>query len=326
MLNFHHLRYFQAVAHAGNLTRAAAQLHVSQSAVSVQIQRLEQDLGATLFHRRGRQLTLTDAGRMTLDYADTIFAVGHELTAALRVDGRPLRRVLAVGALATLSRNLQLTFLRPLLGRDDVEVVVRSGGFTDLLQLLEVHRLDVLLTNAAPPRTTGVPFVPHRLSEQPVSLIGHPRRVGRRRAWQPLLASEPLILPALETTIRTGFDALIYRLNLRVRIAAEVDDMAMLRLLAREDAGLAVIPPIVVRDELASGALVEIAPLPDLTETFYAITLARRHTNPLLAPLLAGTDEGRPTGRRPPASPASPGATAVEPATRRSTSRGRRPR
>src|SRR5690606_20066126 len=101
MLNYAHLRYFRAVAHAGNLTRAAQQLHVSQSAVSVQIQRLEADLGAPLFHRRGRQLVLTDAGRIALDHADTIFAVGDELTATLRAD-RPARRVLAVGALATL--------------------------------------------------------------------------------------------------------------------------------------------------------------------------------------------------------------------------------
>jgi LysR family transcriptional activator of nhaA len=299
MLNYAHLRYFRAVAHAGNLTRAAQQLHVSQSAVSVQIQRLEADLGAPLFHRRGRQLVLTDAGRIALDHADTIFAVGDELTATLRAD-RPARRVLAVGALATLSRNLQLTFLRPLLGRDDVEIVVRSGGFADLLHLLEVHRLDVLLANASPPRTAGVAYVPHRIAEQPVSLIGHPRRVRRRRSWQRLLRDEPVVLPALETSIRTGFDALAYRLDLRVRIAAEVDDMAMLRLFAREDVGLAVIPPIVVRDELASGMLVEVAPLPELTETFYAITMARRHVNPLLPVLLDAASTGDPSARAAP--------------------------
>ena len=61
--------------------------------------------------------------------------------------------------------------------------------------------------------------------------------------------------------------------------------MAMLRLLARERLGLAVVPSIVVQDELRSGALVEVAPLP-LVETFFAITLARRFPNPLLKALL----------------------------------------
>ena len=62
--------------------------------------------------------------------------------------------------------------------------------------------------------------------------------------------------------------------------------MAMLRLLVREDAGLAVIPPIVVRDELHTGRLSEAARLDGITETFLAVTLERRFPNPLLADLL----------------------------------------
>jgi LysR family transcriptional activator of nhaA len=73
-LNFHHLRYFWAVAKEGNLTRAARQLHVSQSALSAQIRQLEADLGQRLFHRTGRTLTLTEAGQVALSYADEIFA------------------------------------------------------------------------------------------------------------------------------------------------------------------------------------------------------------------------------------------------------------
>ena len=83
-----------------------------------------------------------------------------------------------------------------------------------------------------------------------------------------------------------GFDALVDRLGVRPQIAAEVDDMAMMRLLAREGIGLAVLAPIVVRDELASGALVESAKLPNLTEAFYGVTVERRFPNPLLTLLL----------------------------------------
>ena len=72
----------------------------------------------------------------------------------------------------------------------------------------------------------------------------------------------------------------------RALIAAEADDMAMLRLLAREDIGLAVIPPIVVRDELTSGKLVEVAQLDGISEHFLAVTRERRFPNPLIADLL----------------------------------------
>ncbi|MCB0062969.1 MAG: hypothetical protein KDE19_12675, partial [Caldilineaceae bacterium] len=85
---------------------------------------------------------------------------------------------------------------------------------------------------------------------------------------------------------RTGFDALVSRLGVRPHIVAEVDDMAMLRLVARSHNGLAVVPPIVVKDELDSGILVEVAKLPGLEETFFAITSTRRFPNPLLTLVL----------------------------------------
>ena len=287
-LNFHHLRYFWAVAHEGGLTRAAERLHVSQSAVSVQIAKLEADLGHQLFERRGKQLLLTEAGRIALDHADTIFALGDELVGTLGESGGPLQSVLRVGALSTLSRNFQLRFLEPLMERDDVEIVIRSGPMRELLRDLEAHRIDVLLANVAPLRDAATDWVPHLIADQPVSLVGPADKAKEKRELVERLREEPLILPAVESSIRSGFDALADRLGVRPRIAAEVDDMAMLRLLARRGIGLAVVPPIVVRDELASGMLVELEQLPGLEETFYAFTASRRFPNPLLRELIPG--------------------------------------
>lgn len=283
-LNYNHLRYFQAVAHGGNLTRAAQQLNLSQSALSVQIKRLEERLGHALFERRGRALHLTEAGRIALDHADAIFATGEELLSTLKQEGQA-RQAIRIGALATLSRNFQMGFLRPLLGRADVDLVLRSGGTTDLLRALETLNLDVVLVNQPPPRDAITRFVAHRLAEQRVSLVGTPQRVAGG-SIEALLANHPVILPPRDSGIRTGFDAWMERLGLRPQIAAEVDDMAMMRLLAREGVGLAVLPPIVVQDEVASGLLVEAAPLPDLAETFYAVTIKRTFPNPLVRALL----------------------------------------
>jgi LysR family transcriptional activator of nhaA len=283
-LNYNHLRYFRAVAHTGNLTRTAEQLNLSQSALSVQIKRLEEQLGHQLFERRGRALHLTEAGRLTLDHADSIFATGDELLSTLRQEGQA-RRAVRVGSLATLSRNFQLSFLKPLLGRADVDLVLRSGGAEDLLRGLETLNLDVVLMNQPPPRDALSTFVAHRLDEQIVSLVGTPERISGQTI-EALLAAHPVVLPTSESSVRVGFDAWMERLDLRPQIAAEVDDMAMMRLLAREGVGLAVLPPIVVQDELASGLLVEAAPLPDLAETFYAVTMERTFPNPLVRELL----------------------------------------
>jgi LysR family transcriptional activator of nhaA len=285
-LNLHHLRLFRAVAQDGTLTGAARRLNLSASALSSQLKALEGALGQALFERRGRGLVLTEAGRIALDHANAIFRVAEDLGATLR-EATVARRALRVGGLATLSRNFQMQFLRPLLGREDVELVIRSGSQAELLRGLEALALDVVLTNLAPARDAASRYLIHHLAEQPVSLIGTPRRVGQGVPIAMLLASQALILPTAETAIRGAFDALVARLGVVVKIAAEVDDMAMIRLLAREDAGLAVIPPIVVRDELAAGRLVEAHRLPGIAEAFLAVTLDRRFPNPLLAGLFA---------------------------------------
>lgn len=284
--NYNHLRYFWAVAQDGNLTRTAERLNVSQSALSVQIRKLEDRLGHPLFERRGRQLHLTEAGRIALDHADAIFATGDELIGTLRETGAA-RQAVRIGALATLSRNFQIGFLKPLLGRHDIEVILRSGSPAELLLGLQSLALDVVLTNQPPPTDALTQYIAHRLSEQPVSLIGTPQLVGTTRSVAALLDRHPVILPTLGSTLRTSFNALVDRLDIRPQIAAEVDDIAMMRLLVREGFALAVLPPIAVRDELASGMLVEADALPGITETFFAITTDRHFPNPIIRMLIS---------------------------------------
>ncbi|MEL6316330.1 MAG: LysR substrate-binding domain-containing protein [Pseudomonadota bacterium] len=286
-LNYNHLRYFWLVARVGRLAGAADRLPLSRSALSTQGELLEDQLGHALFERRGRGLELTEAGRLALDYADAIFNAGEELLGALGASDASARRVLRVGSLATLSRNFESAFLSPAIGRPDVALELRSGSMPELMADLEAHRLDIVLANQTPLRDGASRWIAHRVAEQPVSLIGAPERLGAERDPARLLATHPLIAPSRRSGVRTAFDALAMRLGVTPAIAAEVDDMALMRVLARRDAGLAVLPPIVVRDELASGRLVEAASLPELTETFSAITLQRRLPNPLVAELLA---------------------------------------
>lgn len=285
-LNYNHLRYFWAVAHEGGLTRAADLLHLSQSALSVQIQKLERQIGHPLFERTGKKLVLTEAGQIALDYADIVFKAGNELVSTLQ--GSPLagRQVLRVGALTTLSRNFQLEFLRPLIDRSDVELIVRSGNMRDLLAQLEAHAVDVVLANSAAPRDARSPLRNHLLNEQPVSLVGRPRPDKPTFRFPDGLRTEPVVLPSLDSDIRAAFDRILELAGIRPDILAEVDDMAMLRLLARECGGITLVPSIVVRDELEAGVLVEHCRIPEVTERFYAIVQKRRFPNRLLADLL----------------------------------------
>ena len=285
-LNYRHLRYFWAIAHDGSLTKAAGRLHLSQSALSVQLAKLEAQLGHPLFDRQGRRLVLTEAGRIALDYADTMFQAGDELLGTLRGQPAVNRQILKVGALTTLSRNFQMEFLRPLMQREDVAVVVRSGTLRELLAQLEAQTIDIVLTNSAVRRDAGTVLHSHLLDRQPVSLVGRPQVDAPAFRFPEDLRDQPLLLPSLDSDIRLDFDRLLALAGIRPIIRAEVDDMAMLRLLAREGDGLTLVPPIVVRDELNAGILVERCRIPDLSESFHAIVQTRRFPNPLLKELL----------------------------------------
>lgn len=285
-LNFHHLRYFWVVAHRRNLTRAAEALHVSPSALSIQLRQLEDRLGHALFERRNRQLVLTEAGRVALSYADTIFESGQELISALRGTPTVARVVLRVGAVATLSRNFQLGWLTPMLDSQQIQIRLVSGQPRELLAQLSAHSLDVVLANEAAPRDVSAGWVSRRIAQQSVSLVSRPAR-RRSRSVREFkfpgdLQGQPLLLPSEDSAIRPAFDLLLEEAGVRPEILAEVDDMAMLRLLARETGALALVPPVVVRDELASGVLVERCSIPQLQENFYAITMRRRFAHPAL--------------------------------------------
>lgn len=282
-LNFHHLHYFWAVAKQGNLTRTAASLRVSQSALSAQIRQLEQQLGVALFERSGRRLVLTEAGKIALAFADDIFTAGTQLLATL--EGGRRDDLLRVGTVATLSRNFQESFIQPLLERPGLRLRLVAGMLDDLLARLEAHALDVVLSSRPARHSGGHAWRNRRIARQPVSVIGKPR--AKRFRFPDDLHDTHMILPSTDHEIRVEFDALCEQLGVHVTPLVEVDDMAAMRLLARDLDALALMPSVVVRDELRSGELRDHGVVPGLFESFYSITVERQFQHPLVKSLLA---------------------------------------
>ncbi len=283
-LNYHHLRYFRAIAQEGNLTRAAKHLSISPSALSIQLAQLEESLGQQLFERVNKRLILTEAGHLALDYAETIFRAGEELYDTLKHRVPKQRQMLRIGAVTTLSRNFQLELVRPLLKRNDLELVLRTGALRDLLSMLEAHTIDMVLSNMPVPPDSQMGLQSHLISEQEVILVAHER--DHRFRFPQSLNGVGIVLPSLESNIRAGFEVLMSQLGIRPQIVAEVSDMAMLRLLAREADAVTLVPRVVVRDELKNGTLVELHRIEQIRESFYAITPSRQFPNALVKEIL----------------------------------------
>jgi len=301
-LNFHHLFYFWRVAKLGHLTRAAQELHTSQSAVSAQIRQLEERIGDALFERAGRRLALTETGRLVLSYADTIFGLGQEMLGRLQGRSAGMMR-LRVGSVATLSRNYQENWLRPLMAHPAVVLTLESGLLEGLIERLLQHQLDVVLANETVPADPDRPLHCRFLGSQSISLVGPAGQWrGRSLRIPDDLDGLEIALPGPRHALRAQFDALCAAAAVAPRLRAEVDDMAMLRLIARDSGWLAVLPEVVVQDELRAGTLVTVGRSAALQERFYAITTPHRYRIEVLESLI----NRAPEGDRPDLSPVPP--------------------
>lgn len=284
-LNYHHLYYFWQVARSGNLTRTAQQLHVSQSALSSQIRQLEQNMEVELFERRGRQLNLTSEGKRVLTYAEDIFRKGEELESLVRRGVQPEYQQLRIGMLSTMSRNFIEHFVSPLIHKPNVRFSLHARGMTNLLDGLARHQFDLVLTNAQVPVSGDQQWQSQRLDHQPLAIVGPPAlkpETDFPQGYQQMR----WVLPTAQTELRAAFDGFCSLYQFEPDVLAEADDMAMLRLLARDSGALALLPEVVVRDEIASGTLVSFMTLPNVHENFYAVTIKRQFVPPVLTELL----------------------------------------
>lgn len=291
-LNYLHLKRFWIIARERSLTKAAKLLRVSQSTLSEQVSELEEWLGQPLFERRGRGLELTDAGRIALGHAETIFQTGQDLLDELRRGKSRSIPPLRIGAVGPLSKNLQFDFIQPLIARRDVRVSVAAGSFDDLLLRLGSRELDVVLSNMPPRMDMQSEVFSHLLGEMPVYLTGTMALPAKRGQFPQWLEGVPLFLPSRQSHVRSDFDLLLEEAGVKPDVRAEVDDMALLRLLALSGQGLALVPAIVVKHELKSKRLKSAFRVPGLSERFYAITSKRRFGAGWLAETVTRFREG----------------------------------
>lgn len=285
-INYHHLYYFWRVALSGSITRTADECHVSQSALSQQIKRLENTMDVQLFERVGRQLVLTDIGRKVLNYADEIFTTGEELQSFLNKGESVAQRHLNIGVLTTLSRNFTEAFVSPLLKESNVSFTLSTRGMTNLLNGLISHELDLVLTNRSVSQQNDDAIWQNQLvSRQSVSIIGpakHKPDVSFPQGYD----NVKWVLPTGITEIRSGFNAYCSAIGYNPEVIAEADDMAMLRLLVRDSGAVTALPPVVVKDEISNGLLAEYQVLPGVFENFYAITIRRTYVPDIVKKLL----------------------------------------
>jgi LysR family transcriptional activator of nhaA len=299
-LNYRHLLYFWTVAREGSISRASKVLHVTQPAISAQLHKLEQQLGEPLFAKQGRGLVLTDAGRMTLQYAEEIFSLGRELTETLRgrPTGKPMR--FTVGVTDAFPKLLAYRLLAPALRMESpVHLVIHDDRPERLFAELSVQGVDLVLTDSPLPPTVQVRAYNHLLGECGVSFFAAPALAEAYSAGFPgSLDDAPVLLPTEGTTLRRSLAQWFESAGVRPRIVAEVGDSALLKTFGQ--AGIAIfVGPSAIEAEIRRQYNVSvIGRVEEIRERFYAISVERKLKHPAVLAISQAAREGLFAGGR----------------------------
>src|SRR6202162_2961354 len=226
-MEFRHLRYFVAVAEELSFTRAAAVLHVAQSAVSAQIRFLEESVGVTLLERNSRRVELTGAGRAFLQGAKKLVFELEELTRQTRRIGRAETGHLAIGFIGAQSHEWMPQVLKRFRRKyPDVEVTLTEMVPTAQLEALSTHRLDVGVIGAIDGKAPPGLRVECIVEEQPMAGVPSDHPLATRpfiRLQQ--LKEEGFILTSRENapSYRSWLARLCQRVGFTPKVVQEVD-------------------------------------------------------------------------------------------------------
>ena len=282
-MNFKHLHYFWVTAKAGGIMRAGEQLHTTPQTLSGQIKLLEEWLGRKLFQKSGRNLELTEDGRMALGYADQIFTLGAELENAVRLP-RGTNRVLdfKVGVADSVTKSLAYRLLEPALTLEEpVRMICSEGKFPDLLAKLALNQLDLVIADEPMSKRMSVKAFNHELGSTPMSFFCAPAlRKTLKGDFPECLNDAPMLIQGAQASVRQQWEGWLSRHQLHPRTIGEFDDGALMTAFGRKGRGVFMAPSVMEADIVGQFGVEVIGRTDELVEEFFAVSVERRITHP----------------------------------------------
>jgi LysR family nitrogen assimilation transcriptional regulator len=278
------LRYFVGISEAGSLLKASARLHIAQPALGQQVAALEQELGAKLFDRSSRGVTLTEAGKIFLEHAKVVLADIERARAAVRESAALPSGDVAIGLPTTVAQVATVPILkacREQLPQVRLKLVEAYSGFVH--EWLLSGRLDLALLygDQAEPALAKRPLLDDRLA-----FISGVRSDEPAPATITLtaLAQWPLVLPGREHGLRRMIDEACAREGVTLEVIAEIESLPSVKRAVEAGLGHTILPLGAVAEEVAAGRL-SAAPIehPSIPRRVVCATNMARPTTPAAA-------------------------------------------
>ena len=277
-LNYHHLFYFWMTVKSGTISAAADSLHLARPTVAAQIRDLEKAFGQKLFQKQGRGLVLTEFGTQIHEFAEEIFAIGHELREFVATGHTGTRKRFVVGLPDVVPKHIAFELLKPALHMPErPRTVCYEGKLPQLLADLALHKLDVVISDAPAPSTMDFKVYNHKLGECGLSMLATASIAKKyRKGFPNSLTEAPCLLPTDHTAVRRSLDIWMEDNEIYPDIIAEFEDSALLKVFGQAGEGIFPVPTAIENIIKKQYGVHLVGRIPDVLDKFYAISAEKR--------------------------------------------------
>ena len=264
------------------MSAAAESLHLARPTVAAQIKELEKSFGQKLFRKQGRGLVLTEFGTQVHQYADEIFAIGHELREFVKTGHTGTRKRFVVGLPDVVPKHIAFELLKPALHMEErPRTVCYEGKLNQLLADLALHKLDLIISDAPAPSTLEFKVYSHELGKCGLSMMAVPALAKKyRKKFPHSLTDAPMLLPTDHTAVRRSLDIWMEDHEIFPEIVAEFEDSALLKVFGQAGEGVFPIPTAIEALIKRQYGVHLVGRIPEVLDKFYAISAEKRVHHP----------------------------------------------
>ena len=281
-INLKHLRYFWAVASHGSITKASQALHLTPQTISGQLRDLEESIGEKLFGREGRNLVLTDTGRMVFSYADEMFQLGIELQDVLDGQTFGIKITVKFGVAMIVPKLLAYRVLEPVLQMNEsTNLICHEAPLVDLLADMSIHKLDAVLSDCPINPSLNIRAYNHPLGGSGITFFSVPEHAKKlQKNFPQNLHDFPFLMPSKSSSLRMNLENWFDQHAIKPRVVAEFEDRALMKAFGERGTGVFTSPQTMEEDVLEKYGVRVIGRTDEVQENFYLISPERRIRNP----------------------------------------------
>lgn len=280
-LNYHHLFYFKTIAEENSISKAAAKLSLGQPTLSAQLKQFEAQLGSELFERQHKKLILTEQGKKALQYAQSIFKLGHEMLEVLQDKAVANRTHLQIGALDSVPKQVILEIVQQAYKKEDCSISLSEGKYDELIRELSSFHLDLCIMNFIP-NMRDIKGLQYRLiARRKISIYGSAKHKHLKKGFPHSLNGQKFILSTYDSKNRSDMEHWFATQKITVDTIAETQDISLKKIMTTEGLGLTSMPDYAVERQIKSGLLYYIGDVSGVFEELYLVAANRKLSHPL---------------------------------------------